>query len=50
MHFLAYNLKRVINIVGVKELVAFLNSIILRLFLVIDKIYMKSFKFEYYCS
>ena len=48
MHFLAYNLKRVINIKGVKELVTFLNSIILLLFLVIDKISMKSLKFENY--
>lgn len=46
MHFLAYNLKRVINIKGVKELVAFLNSIILLLFLAIAESNMKSLKFE----
>lgn len=32
MHFFTYNLKRVINIIGVKELVTFLNSIIFDLF------------------
>ena len=42
MHFLVYNLKRVINIKGVEELVGFLNSIILRLFLVFDKINLKT--------
>ena len=38
MHFLVYNLKRVINIIGVKELVAFLNPITSRLFLIFYKI------------
>lgn len=37
MHFFTYNLKRVINIIGVKELVALLYSIILRLFLFFAK-------------
>lgn len=41
MHFFTYNLKRVINIIGVKELVAFLNSIILRLFFIFAKINIK---------
>jgi len=35
MHFFTYNLKRVINIIGVKELVAFLNSIIFDYFLIL---------------
>ena len=46
MHFLVYNLKRVINIIGVKELVAFLNSKILRFLLFINITNMKSLKFE----
>lgn len=37
MHFLVYNLKRVINIIGVRDLVAFLNSLTLHLFLIFGK-------------
>lgn len=37
IHFLIYNLKRVINIKGVKELMTFFNSLILRLFLILIK-------------
>jgi hypothetical protein len=41
MHFLVYNLKRVINIKGVRFLVAFLNSLTLHLFLIFGKTSLK---------
>ena len=39
MHFFTYNLKRVINIIGVKDLIEALNSYCLHIFLRFDKLF-----------